>query len=133
MPKYIKGISGKTPPELSADHTDIDKWFGDVMPAMQPIVRALDGAIRAGIPGVQFALKRNRAFYGLPKLGCLIELASYFKSVNILFYGGADFTSPPPLGEIDRTRYFKVTGLDEVDSADLRGWIKQAGRTPGWK
>ena len=133
MPKYIKGLEGKTPPEPSADHSPIDQWFDDVVPKMQPIVRALDEAIRTAIPGLQYAVKRHRAHYGLPTLGWIIELAPYFKSVNILFYGGADFSSPPPLGETDRTRYLKVTSLDDLDRADLQDWIKQAARTQGWR
>jgi hypothetical protein len=133
MPKYIKGLEGKTPPELSPDHSAIDAWFDDVVPKMQLIVRCADELIRDAIPGVQYALKRHRAHYGLPKHGLLIELAPYFKSVNILFYGGADFTSPPPLGETDRTRYLKITSVDELDSADLRGWLEEAARTPGWQ
>ncbi|HVW81097.1 MAG TPA: DUF1801 domain-containing protein [Mycobacteriales bacterium] len=133
MPKIVKGLAGKRPPEPSPDHTAIDEWFDQIMPAMQPIVRGLDEAIRSAIPGVHYALKRHRAHYGLPDLGWIIELAPYFKSVNILFYGGADFASPPPLGETDRTRYLKVTSVDELDRDDLRGWIEEAGRTPGWE
>ena len=34
-------------------------------------------------------------------------------SVNVLFFGGADFDPPPKLGSADRTRYVKVTSLAE--------------------
>jgi hypothetical protein len=54
-------------------------------------------------------------------------------SVNVVFYGGADFDPPPPLGSVDRTRYVKVTSLDEAASPELRRWIGQAGRTAGWR
>lgn len=103
------------------------------MPNVQPIVKRLDKSIRATIPGLQYAVKRGRAHYGLPKLGWIIELAPYHVSVNILFYGGADFDSPPPLGNTDRTRYVKVTSVDEAKQPELQAWIEQAGRTPGWK
>jgi len=52
--------------------------------------------------------------------------------VNIVFYGGADFDPAPPLGSVDRTRYVKLTALQDVQRPELRDWIEQAGRTPGW-
>ena len=68
---------------------------------------------------------------GLPDLGWIIELAAYHVSVNVLFLGGADFDDPPPLGNVDRTRYIKLTDIDEVPT--LQGWIEEAARTPGWQ
>jgi hypothetical protein len=108
-------------------------WFGDLVPHLQPIVKDLDKSIRAAVPRVQYAVKYKRAFYGLPELGWIIELAPYDVSVNVLFFGGADFQPPPPLGSTDRTRYVKVTSLDDAQRPDLRDWMKQAERTPGWK
>jgi hypothetical protein len=133
VPKTVKGTSARKPPEPSADHSDIEDWFGRLMPNLQPIVRDLDKSIRAAVPNLQFAVKYRRAFYGLPKHGWLIELAPYDVSVNVLFFGGADFKPPPPLGSTDRTRYVKVTSLDEAQDAQLQKWMKQAGRTTGWQ
>jgi hypothetical protein len=53
--------------------------------------------------------------------------------VNVVFLGGADFDPPPPLGTTDRTRYVKVTTLEEGQRPELHEWMEQAGRTPGWK
>ena len=52
--------------------------------------------------------------------------------MNVVFLGGADFDSPPPLGTTDRTRYVKVTTIDEAQQPELRQWIEEAARTPGW-
>ena len=134
MPKTIKGNSGRKPPEpSSAGNSDIDEWVGRLVPYLQPIVKGLDESIRATIPDLQYAIKWKRAFYGLPELGWLIELAPYDVSVNVVFLGGADFETPPPLGTTDRTRYVKVMTLDEVHRPELHEWMLQAGRTPGWK
>jgi hypothetical protein len=102
------------------------------MPDLQPIVKRLDESIRKTVPGLDHAVKWKRAYYGLPKLGWIIEIAAYDVSVNVLFLGGADFESPPPLGTTDRTRYIKVTSLEEAQRPELQKWIEQAGRTPGW-
>jgi hypothetical protein len=102
------------------------------MPDLQPIVPRLDELIRSTVPGLDYAINRKRAYYGLSELGWIIEIAAYDVSVNILFLGGADFESPPPLGTADRTRYIKVTSLEETQRPELKRWIEQAGRTPGW-
>ena len=102
------------------------------MPDLQPIVKRLDESIRKTVPGLDYAVKWKRAYYGLPELGWIIEIAAYDVSVNVVFLGGADFESPPPLGTTDRTRYIKVTSLEEAQRPELQKWIEQAGRMPGW-
>ena len=133
MPKAIKGNAGRKPPEPAEDHSVVDDWTQRQMPHLQPIVTRLDESIRETIPGLQYAVKWKRPYYGLPELGWVIELAAYDVSVNVVFLGGADFDVPPPLGTTDRTRYVKITSLDDVQRPDLRGWIEEAGRTPGWR
>jgi hypothetical protein len=132
MPNLIKGNAGRKPPEPSADHSDIDDWCRRLMPDLQPIVKRLDKSIRATVSGLYYTVNRKRAYYGLPELGWIIELAAYDISVNVLFLGGADFESPPPLGTADRTRYIKVKTLEEAQQPELKKWIEEAGRTPGW-
>jgi hypothetical protein len=103
------------------------------MPHLQPIVKDLDESIRAAVPELHYAVKWKRAFYGLPSLGWIIELAPYDVSVNVVFFGGADFDPPPPLGTTDRTRYVKITTIEEAQRPELLEWMAQAGRTPGWR
>src|SRR5204862_7556305 len=82
IPKEIKGNAGRKPPEPSDSHSDIDDWFRRQMPHLQPIVQALDEAIRATIPSLHYAVKRTRPYYGLPELGWIIEIAAYDVSLN---------------------------------------------------
>jgi hypothetical protein len=110
MPKNIKGHAWRKPPEPSADHSDIDEWFRRQMPHLQPIVQGLDESIRATIPGLHYAVKWKRPYYGLPERGWIIELAAYDVSVNVVFLGGADFDFPPPLG----TRLDMVRGRRRI-------------------
>jgi hypothetical protein len=133
MPKAIKGNAGRKPPEPSANHSDIDEWCRRLVPDLQPIVKRLDESIRAAIPGLEFAVKWKRPYYGLPELGWIIEIAAYDVSVNVVFFGGADFEAPPPLGTADRTRYVKVTSLEDAQRPELLKWMEEAGHTQGWK
>jgi hypothetical protein len=117
----------------SDSHAEIAAWIArGVMPEMHPIVERLDESIRETIPGLQYALKWKNAFYGVPELGWIILLAAYAVSVNAVFLGGADFDPPPPLGATDRSRYVKLTTLEEAQGPEMQTWIEQAGRVPGW-
>jgi hypothetical protein len=133
MKKQPKSLSTRTPPTPSDSHADIEKWLRRVMPDLQPVVKYLDDLIRRTIPGLQYALKWQKAYYGLPQRGWIIELVAYDVSVNIVFFGGADFHPPPPLGTTDRSRYVKVKTLEEAKAPQITKWIKQAARVPGWK
>ena len=132
MGKQIKGYSSRKPPEPSESHAEIADWMKRLMPDLQPIVRKLDEMIRDAIPGLQYAVKWKKAYYGLPDHGWLIEMVAYDVSVNVVFFGGADFDTPPPLGTTDRTRYVKVKSLDELDQPEMSEWIENASRVDGW-
>src|SRR5262245_43733553 len=97
-----------TPPVPSDGHGDIDDWIRRVMPDLHPIVKRLDELIRETIPPLQIRRQVKRAYYGLPELGWIIEIVSYDVSVNVVFFGGAGFDPPPPLGTTERTRYIKL-------------------------
>lgn len=126
------GESTRKPPEPSDDHAAIDDWMRRAMPDLQPIVKRLDNLIRETLSGLQYALKWKKAYYGLPERGWVIELVAYDVSVNVVFLGGADFDSPPPLGDSGRSRYVKLKSPEELDQPELREWIAAAGRVAGW-
>ena len=130
--KRDKSGSTRKPPQPTESHTDIKDWLGRQMPDLQPIVRRLDELIRETIPQLHYAVKWQKAYYGSPDLGWVIEMVAYDVSVNVVFLGGADFADPPPDGT-GQSRYIKVKSLEEADTPMMRGWIEQAARVRGWK
>jgi len=132
MDKGRKGTSTRKPPDPSESHAEIDDWMRRIMPDLQPIVTRLDAMIRDTLPDLQYAIKWKKAYYGVPDQGWVIELVAYDVSVNVVFLGGADFDSPPPLGDTDRSRYIKLKSVDELEQSDMRAWIENAGRVAGW-
>jgi hypothetical protein len=133
MAKPRKADAARKPPVPSESHADIEDWIRGVMPDLNPIVKRMDGLLRETIPGLQYAIKWKKAYYGLPELGWIIEMVAYDVSVNVVFLGGADFEPPPPLGNTDRSRYVKVKTVEEVQGPEMQNWIEQAGRVPGWR
>jgi hypothetical protein len=63
----------------------------------------------------------------------MIEMVAYDVSVNVVFFGGAEFDQPPPLGTTERTRYVKLTTLEDAQGPEMHKWIEQAGRVRGWQ
>ena len=133
MDKQRKPLSTRKPPEPSESHAEIEDWMRRVMPDLHPIVTQLDESIRETIPGLRYAVKWKKAYYGLPDVGWIIEMVAYDVSVNVVFFGGADFDPAPPLGTTDRSRYFKVKTLEEARGSEMLSWIEQAQRFPGWQ
>jgi hypothetical protein len=133
MGKPRKPRAARKPPVPSDSHADIEGWIRRVMPDLHPIVNRLDGLICETIPGLRYAVKWKKAYYGLPELGWIIEMVAYDVSVNVVFFGGAELDPPPPLGTTDRSRYVKVKTLEEAEGPEMHGWLEQAGRVPGWK
>ena len=133
MEKSRKPNSARKLPVPADSHAVIDDWLRRVMPDLNPIVKQLDKSIREGIDGLQYAVKWKKAYYGLPELGWIIEIVAYDVSVNVVFFGGADFTPPPPLGSTGRERYVKVKTVEESQGKEMHEWIAQAGRASGWK
>jgi hypothetical protein len=131
--KAPKPYTSRKPPVPSDSHAEIEDWIRRGMPDMHPIVKRLDELIRETVPGLQYAVKWKKAYYGLPELGWIIEMVAYAVSVNVVFFGGAEFDPPPPLGTVDRSRYIKVTTLEEAQGPEMNKWIEQAGRVTGWK
>ena len=133
MDKERKPASTRKPPEPSESHAEIEDWMRRVMPDLHPIVTQLDDSIRETIPGLRYAIKWKKAYYGLPDVGWIIEMVAYDVSVNVVFFGGADFDTPPPLGSTDRSRYVKVKTLEEAQEPEMQRWIEQAQHVPGWQ
>jgi hypothetical protein len=60
-------------------------------------------------------------------------MVAYDVSVNVVFLGGAEFDTPPPLGSTGRSRYMKIKTMEEAHSPDMAKWLEQARHVPGWK
>src|SRR5690554_6593980 len=134
MTKAGKTNPARKPPVPSDDHAIVDDWLRRrVMPDLNPIATQLDKEIRDAIPGLQYAIKWGKVYYGLPDPGWIIELVAYDISVNIVFLGGADFDHPPPLGDRDRSRYVKLKTLEQAKAPQIHHWIEQAAKVEGWK
>ena len=133
MVKKLKPITSKKAPTALDSHAVIEDWIRGTMPDLHPIVKQLDELICKTIPGLQYAVKWKKAYYGLPELGWIIEMVAYDVSVNVVFFGGADFDPAPPHGTVGQSRYVKLKTIEEVQEPLMHKWIEQARHVDGWK
>ena len=133
MAKKLKPLTSKKAPTAADSHAVIDDWIRGVMPDLNPVVKRMDELICKTIPGLQYAVKWKRAYYGLPEHGWIIEMVAYDVSVNVVFFGGVEFDPPPSLGSVGRSRYVKVKTLEEAQEPLTLKWIEQASSVHGWK
>ena len=133
MGKAPTAGSSRKPPRPSDNYSEIDDWLRRQMPDLHPILDHVDGRSGQTIPGLQYAVKWKKAYYGSPELGWILEVVAYDVSVNVVFFGGVEFDPPPPLGSTGRSRYVKLTSLDEARSPEMHRWLEQAARVPGWR
>lgn len=134
MKKERKSLLTKIPP-TAVDNYQIIQTFitQETIPKIQPLVKEIDILIAKSISNLQYAIKWGSIFYGTKELGWIIQVAPLAVSVNILFLNGAEFESPPPLGETDKTRYVKLKSLGDLEKYDTSRWIEEATLREGWK
>lgn len=123
--------AARKPPQPGS-HTEIEAWIRTQMPGLQPILAHLDRLIRKSIPNLQYGVKWRRPYYGLAERGWIIEIAPYDVSVNLVFFGGADFDDPPADGT-GSSRYVKIRSLDDARSPKIDEWIEQPAEVDGWR
>jgi len=133
MKRAKPGASATTrkPPVPTNSHAGIEAWLGRQVPDLQPIVKRLDALIGEAISEAVYAIKWQKAYYGSPGLGWVIEMVAYDVSVNVVFLGGANFDDPPPSGT-GQSRYVKLRSIEEAQDPMIRTWIGQAARVRGW-
>jgi hypothetical protein len=136
-----KPATGAKPALLAGGNPQIAKAEGDApvqayiaaMPGWKSDVgRLLDALIVRTVPGVRKAVKYNSPLYGVEGRDWFLSFHCFAKYVKVAFFRGASLRPVPP-GEskTKATRYLDIHEDDEVDEAQLAGWIEQASRLPG--
>jgi hypothetical protein len=132
---------GAKPVLLSGGNPQIAKGYGDApvrayiaaMPGWKREVgRRLDAIIGRTVPGVRKAVKWNSPFYGIEGEGWFLSLHCFTNYVKVAFFRGTSLHPVPPGASRQKeVRYLDIHEDDQLDEAQLAGWVKQASRLPG--
>lgn len=134
--------SPKEPVLLSGGNPQIPKGDGDepvqayiaAMPGWKHDVgRQLDALIEEIVPDARKAVRWNSPFYGVEGQGWFVSWHCFTKYVKVTFFDGASLDPPPPESSKDpNARYLHLYEGDEVDTDQVRDWVRQAAALPGW-
>ena len=117
----------------------VEEWLDHVPPEQQPLVRHLDRLILAADPDVVCAVKFRKPsnpfgvpFYGLQGGGWLASVNSLKGRVRVIFFAGRSLKPMPPLEAPPKARGIDFQSDDQVDEKQLKSWLQQAKKLPGW-
>ena len=133
MAKSRKPCAARKPPVPSDSHADIEDWIRRVMPDLHPIVKRLDELICETIPGLQYAVKWKQAYYGLPEQRVDHRDGRLRRLRECRLPRRRGIRPSAAAWDHGRSRYVKLTTLEEAQGPEMHKWIEQAGRVPGWK
>ena len=127
-------LSGGNPQIAKADGDAPVQAYIAAMPGWKRGMGAsLDRVITAAIPGVKKAVRWNSPFYGIEGQGWFLSFHCFTRYVKVTFFRGASLQPLPP-GESkqDAVRYLDLHEEDRLDESQLRLWVLQASKLPGW-
>jgi len=84
-------------------------------------------------PGVRKAVKWNSPFYGIEGQGWFLGVHCFTKYVKVAFFRGTSLRPVAP-GESKNkdTHYLDIQEDDQLDEAQMAGWVKQDSQLSGW-
>ena len=127
-------LAGGNPQIPKADGDAPVQAYITAMPGWKRDVgRRLDALIVRTVPGVRKAVKWNSPFYGVEGQGWFLNFHCFTNYVKVTFFRGTSLRPVPP-GESKHkdVRYLDIHEDEELDEAQLAGWVKQASQLPGW-
>lgn len=94
--------------------------------------KRLDAIIARNVPIVCKAVKWNSPFYGVEGRGWFLPFHAFTRYVKVTFFRGASLRPlPPGASKHEDVRYADIHA-DDLDAAQMAGWVKQAAALPGW-
>jgi len=129
-----KLLSGGNPQIAKGDGDAPVKAYIAAMPGWkQDIGRQLDTLITKTVPKVQKAVRWNSPFYGMEGRGWFLGAHCLTNYVKVNFFHGLSLNPIPPGGteKSGEARWIDIRE-GEFDKKQMKAWIKQAAKLPGW-
>ena len=140
MAKKAKSAKVTKPVLLTGGNPQIAKGYGAApvkqyiaaMPGWKRAVgRQLDALIVRTVPDVYKAVKYNGPLYGIEGQGWFLSFHVFSRYVKVTFFRGTSLQPVPPGGTGKDARWIDIHE-DDLDEAQMAGWVKQAATIPGW-
>jgi hypothetical protein len=125
-------LTGGNPQIAKADgDAPVQAYIAAIPGWKRGVGRRLDALIARTVPGVRKAVKWNSPFYGIEGQGWFLALHAFTHYVKVTFFRGTSLRPVPPGGTHKDARWIDIRE-DDLDEAQMTGWVKQAAAMPGW-
>ena len=133
-PAKVKLLTGGNPQIAKAEGDAPVQAYIAAMPGWKRDVgRRLDALIVRTVPRVRKAVKWNQPLYGIEGQGWFMSFYVFTRYVKVTFFRGTSLVPMPPRPSKHKdVRYVDIYEDDELDEAQMVGWIKQAAALRGW-
>ena len=133
MADQPKLLSGGNPQIPKGDGDEPVQAYIAAMPGWKHEVgRRLDEIIVATVPDVRKAVRWNTPFYGSEGQGWFVSFHCFTKYIKLTWHNGSQLDPmPPDTSKYDYIRYSRINEGEEIDEAELVGWLEQAAQLPG--
>ena len=128
-------LSGGNPQVAKADGDAPVREYIAAMPGWKRDVGArIDALIEKAVPRVRKAVKWNSPFYGVEGNGWFLSFHVFTRYVKVTFFQGKSLDPLPPGGtpRSGDARWIDIHEDEPIDEAQLKAWVKQAAKLPGW-
>ena len=125
-------LAGGNPQIAKADGDAPVQTYIAAMPGWKRDVgRRLDTLIVRNVPNVRKAVKWNSPLYGVEGRGWFLGFHVFTHYVKVTFFRGTSLRPVPPGGTGKDARWTDIHE-DDLDTAQMATWVRQAAATPGW-
>jgi hypothetical protein len=140
--KAAKKASRKAPAKKAAPASRAGKgeadagvkaWIAGAKPRHGELAQRIDKMVADEVPGVTKAVKWDMLFWGIEGKGWIARFASWKAHASLRFYAGTSLTPLPPEGEPGQdVRGVRIPDGEALDEKQVRAWLRQAAKLPGW-
>lgn len=135
----VKNTRGPSQIAKADGRPAVEAWLHHVQPEHRSLVRRIDALILETVPdavcAVKFRKPTNRwgvPFYGVSGKGWIVSVNSLKARVRLIFFAGNVLKPVPPLAAPPRARAVDVRSDGELDERQIKAWLQQAKKLPGW-
>ena len=133
---------------IKTEKDSVKAWIEGIKPEHGMMADRVDSYIREIIPDIQSTTKWHKPsqplgvpFYGLHDKGWIIAMWSFKNEFAVGFIAGTLLSPQPQITKMSgpwnrntdfKARRFDIKNESEFDEEQIRPWIEQASKLPGW-
>ena len=135
IPALPDAMTGKASQAKAAEgDAPVFAYIASLPQPQRGIAEAVDALAAETLPDLRRAVKWGMAYYGVGEGWCF-SCGAFAADVKLMFVNGSTLLDPvppvTPIGMGKATRGVELTGVDDLDEAQVATWMRQITAVPG--